>query len=294
MISLKGNRGESIVEFKFSLVDDESELVIGYYKNVTGLNGKELCIINNEVYNKLTLIDFCFNDAFKKYYKETYVNNLYISILNKNEQPIASYYFYLYKPLSFYNNEIQGNTSSIELIGTLTQIASDEAIELWDLWREKIPVNKNEWTDLSEKKRRGWLEVVKLYNSQVKSRHEEKVNQTINLDGSYITDYYSFFCALGEAINGPGGYFGDDFSSLRDCFCGGFGAVPPFTLIWSKSHIAMKKLDKEAWIRDILYKRKIMPTDLGENILLEKGDKPLFNKILEVFKEENVNVILEN
>lgn len=85
MISLKGNRGEFIVEFKFFLVDDESELVIGYYKNVIGFNGKELCIINNEVYNKLILIDFCFNDVFKKYYKEIYVNNLYIFILNKNE-----------------------------------------------------------------------------------------------------------------------------------------------------------------------------------------------------------------
>lgn len=116
----------------------------------------------------------------------------------------------------------------------------------------------------------------------------------INLDGLYIIDYYFFFCVLGEVINGLGGYFGDDFLSFRDCFCGGFGVVLLFILIWSKFYIVMKKFDKEVWIRDILYKRKIMLIDLGENILLEKGDKFFFNKILEVFKEENVNVILEN
>ncbi|MFW5437318.1 hypothetical protein [Paenibacillus apiarius] len=42
-----------------------------------------------------------------------------------------------------------------------------------------------------------------------------------------MSDYASFFCALGESINGPGGYFGFDFNSLIDCLHGGYGAVSP-------------------------------------------------------------------
>ncbi len=285
------------MNFKFSLVDDESELIIGYCKNVIGLNGKQHCVINNKAYHKLILTDFYFNDSFKKYSQKStniYINNLYVTIINKYEEPIGSYYFYLSEPVSFYKTEFIDNGTNLELIGILTQIASSEAIKLWDLWREESPTKKNQWADLSEEERRGWLEIVKMYNFQIRHEYEEKVHQTINLDGTYITDYYSFFCALGEAINGPGGYFGDDFSSLRDCLCGGFGIISPFTIIWSKSHIAMKKLNKEAWIRAISYKKQMIPDNLDGNIFLETGEKSLFGEIIELFNEENINIIFDN
>jgi hypothetical protein len=50
------------------------------------------------------------------------------------------------------------------------------------------------------------------------------------LDVAHIDDLTSFFCALGEAVNGPGGYFGRTTRALEDCLIGGFGAEPPFTL----------------------------------------------------------------
>ena len=39
----------------------------------------------------------------------------------------------------------------------------------------------------------------------------------IVLDGRQVTDLASLFCALGEAFNGPGGYFGANFAALDDC-----------------------------------------------------------------------------
>ncbi|WP_196445501.1 barstar family protein [Planomonospora sp. ID67723] len=39
------------------------------------------------------------------------------------------------------------------------------------------------------------------------------------------------YCALGEAINGPGGYFGWNLAALDDCLRGRWGARPPFRLI---------------------------------------------------------------
>ncbi|MGG0757014.1 barstar family protein [Brevibacillus laterosporus] len=52
--------------------------------------------------------------------------------------------------------------------------------------------------------------------------------------GTYVTDYPAFFCAIGEAVNGPGGYYGFDINSLIDCLQGGFGATSPYTLVWKK------------------------------------------------------------
>ncbi|MFB0844511.1 hypothetical protein [Paenibacillus oleatilyticus] len=40
-------------------------------------------------------------------------------------------------------------------------------------------------------------------------------------------------------MNGPGGYYGFSLDILDDCFCGGFGATPPFVL-----HLCNGNFDK--------------------------------------------------
>jgi Barstar (barnase inhibitor) len=53
---------------------------------------------------------------------------------------------------------------------------------------------------------------------------------TIDLDGSVIDDLNGFLCAIGEAVNGPAGYFGRTLLGLSDCAAGGFGIEAPWTL----------------------------------------------------------------
>ncbi len=62
------------------------------------------------------------------------------------------------------------------------------------------------------------------------------------LDGRHIVDEDSFYCALGEAVNGPCGYFGWNLDALADCLCGGWGATPPFVLVWHHSQVARSHL----------------------------------------------------
>jgi hypothetical protein len=62
------------------------------------------------------------------------------------------------------------------------------------------------------------------------------------LDGERVEDPAGLYCALGEAVNGPGGYFGADPDSLRDCLRGGFGAQPPFELRWTAADAARSRL----------------------------------------------------
>ncbi|WP_406378341.1 hypothetical protein [Streptomyces sp. NBC_00197] len=53
-----------------------------------------------------------------------------------------------------------------------------------------------------------------------------------------MTDHPGFHCALGEAVNGPGGYFGRSLDTLGACLRGGWGAERPFTLVWHASAVA--------------------------------------------------------
>nr|BFE72103.1 hypothetical protein GCM10020092_054040 [Actinoplanes digitatis] len=65
---------------------------------------------------------------------------------------------------------------------------------------------------------------------------------TYDLDGLSVTDIEGFYCAIGEAINGPGGYFGWNLDALDDCLAGRFGAVAPFRLVWHDSAVAREHL----------------------------------------------------
>jgi RNAse (barnase) inhibitor barstar len=63
-----------------------------------------------------------------------------------------------------------------------------------------------------------------------------------HLRGAGITDRASCYAALGEAVNGPGGYYGGNLDALADCLRGGFGAEPPFTLVWHEAAVARQLL----------------------------------------------------
>lgn len=65
---------------------------------------------------------------------------------------------------------------------------------------------------------------------------------TYDLDGRFVTDIEGFYCAIGEAINGAGGYFGWNLDTVDDCLRGGFGAKAPFRLVWHDSAVAREHL----------------------------------------------------
>ncbi|MEO3744259.1 barstar family protein [Plantactinospora sp. B5E13] len=62
--------------------------------------------------------------------------------------------------------------------------------------------------------------------------------RTYHLDGRYVSNVEGFYCAIGEAVNGPGGYFGYNLDALDGCLRGGWGAGRPFRLVWNHSAVA--------------------------------------------------------
>ncbi|MFJ8214460.1 hypothetical protein [Streptomyces sp. NPDC096033] len=109
---------------------------------------------------------------------------------------------------------------------------------IWPLWREGRPAVPNLWAAFDATGRARWLDPA-LHH---RTGPDRPAGGTYHLDGRHVTDYEGFFCALGEAVNGPGGYFGRCLNGVSDALCGGFGATRPFTLVWRDHETARRCL----------------------------------------------------
>ena len=65
-----------------------------------------------------------------------------------------------------------------------------------------------------------------------------------HLDGRRIESIQDFYREIGRAVNGPGGYFGENLDALVDCLRGGFGTPEdqPFAFDWQHSETSRPHL----------------------------------------------------
>jgi RNAse (barnase) inhibitor barstar len=112
-------------------------------------------------------------------------------------------------------------------------------LEIVEHWRTGGPSQRNLWAGYDPELRHRWAGVALGHMSSAPVRPP---GTTYDLDGRFVTDIEGFYCAIGEAINGPGGYFGWNLDALDDCLRGGFGAQPPFRLAWHDSAVAREHL----------------------------------------------------
>jgi RNAse (barnase) inhibitor barstar len=142
----------------------------------------------------------------------------------------------------------------------------------------------NAMTTRSRRSDRGWSKrfrslkttapslSVALNHHAYRSPAEDTVGAEYELDGRQVVDENSFYCALGEAVNGPGGYFGWNLDALVDCLRGSWGARPPFALHWRRSDIAR------------LHLLEHRPT--------ATGSAPLLELLLEILHGGGVDVVM--
>ncbi|GAA2383522.1 barstar family protein [Dactylosporangium salmoneum] len=109
--------------------------------------------------------------------------------------------------------------------------------EVWELWASGGPQERNQWARYDDATRTRWPYLM------FRIRHPDlPAGRTFHLDGRFVTDLGGFYCALGEAVNGPGGYFGWNLGAVDDCLRGRWGVVPPWTLVWHDSDVARRHL----------------------------------------------------
>ncbi|MER7441612.1 barstar family protein [Micromonospora avicenniae] len=113
------------------------------------------------------------------------------------------------------------------------------ALRVLEHWYAGAPTEKNLWAGYDRDLRHHWAGAALAHRSSTPDR---PAGATYDLDGRFVTDIEGFYCAIGEAINGPGGYFGWNLDALHDCLTGGFGAQTPFRLVWHDSATARAHL----------------------------------------------------
>ncbi|MEV7235709.1 barstar family protein [Streptomyces sp. NPDC051020] len=74
---------------------------------------------------------------------------------------------------------------------------------------------------------------------------------TYVIDGSEVTGLERFWQVIGEAVNGPGGYFGRNFDAFADCLSGGMGTPDDgdFVFEWRDHALSAQALGHEETAR---------------------------------------------
>jgi hypothetical protein len=110
---------------------------------------------------------------------------------------------------------------------------------IWELWRSGGPAEPGGWVGLDRDLRAEWAMAAPY------REHSWPASAEFHLDGRHVTDIEGFYCAIGEAVNGPGGYFGATIDGVLDCVDG------PFRLVWHDSAVARAHLvpgyDRRRW-----------------------------------------------
>ncbi|MPY58577.1 barstar family protein [Streptomyces spongiae] len=131
----------------------------------------------------------------------------------------------------------------LELDGKLFTPVPEYARPIWERWLAGPPDTLGAWVGLDTRRRLAWLDLVRERACR-RARRDRPPGQAYELDGRHLTDEPGLYLALGEAVNGPGGYFGGCLAALDDCLGGTFGYTAPATLLWRDAVTAREHLSR--------------------------------------------------
>lgn len=162
------------------------------------------------------------------------------------------------------------------------------------------PRKPHGWVVLSEEQRKVWLKASCACHFAAAAEGKVRFRQrrTVHLDGRLVDGTSGFLCALGETVNGPGGYFGISLLAFEDCTFGGFGLDEGSKLIWQHSEESRKRLGTEELVA---YYQGLgsfwgLQEDRDEFARLSakarEQNSSLFPEIVEMFEPSSVRLIL--
>ncbi|MFD6529104.1 barstar family protein [Streptomyces sp. NPDC060184] len=198
--------------------------------------------------------------------------NAWLSVLGPDGAAIGSYFVHHVTV-----TDTRPSAHGAGLVDLSVELWCEDAVPgseaVWDLVRAGGPDRPGLWQGLSTAGQWAWLSVALCSHAwRRQGKPDAPEGRTVTLDGRYTVDRNSFWCAIGEAVNGPGGYFGWNLDALIDCLRGRWGAAPGFTVDWVNSADARARLTQ--------------PVPSGDR------EATLFDVILEIFEERGVTVLL--
>ncbi|MFJ6511823.1 barstar family protein [Streptomyces sp. NPDC091406] len=120
------------------------------------------------------------------------------------------------------------------------------------------------------------------------------------LDGRRIRTLEDFWLVMGEAVNGPGGYFGRGLDSFADCLRGGFGTPDDddFAVEWHDHAESARALGPAETVRQLEIRlSRCHPANrpaVAEKLAAARnGEGPtVFHWLVQIFEDEAPGVLL--
>ncbi|MEU2746168.1 barstar family protein [Streptomyces collinus] len=167
-----------------------------------------------------------------------------LQVVDRQGQPIGAYYLgRVEAALGEAPSVSDDEHPDVDFVGYTCEYP--KAGEIWKKWAEGV--ERGDWARQPPEWLGSWLHVAQtawFTSGKRASRYEAQ--QTVFLDGARITTRDAFFCAVGEAVNGAGGYFGSSHGGLIDCLrTAQREHAPPFRLVWRELPFSRNALGDE-------------------------------------------------
>ncbi|MCX5009224.1 barstar family protein [Streptomyces sp. NBC_00638] len=197
------------------------------------------------------------------------VGNADLTLLDVNGVEVGSYFVADIKI-----EEIASSSPSADVFDTVITLDCENLLPdsewTWNQIRSGKLNRTGMWHSLDSKGRHAWLSVA-LNHHGYREINTPRPGTAYELDGRYILDESSFYCAFGEAINGPAGYFGWNLSALDDCLSGDWGASRPMVLNWNHSQASRERI-------------------MGDDHTAREYEGQFLNFLTEILSQRNVTV----
>ncbi|WP_035796644.1 barstar family protein [Kitasatospora mediocidica] len=122
---------------------------------------------------------------------------------------------------------------------------------------------------------------------------------TYVLDGTQVRTLEDFWRVIGEAVNGPGGYFGRNLDAFADCLSGGFGQPDDgdYVIEWRDHAISREHLGYPETVRQLeLRLTRCHPTNrpaVSAELAAARDGRgtTVFDWLVEIFEERAPGVL---
>jgi hypothetical protein len=117
---------------------------------------------------------------------------------------------------------------------------------VWRYWTAIGPKARGEWRQFPADWHSSWLHVVQTAWFQAgREATRYRLLRSHFMDGSGMANAASLYCELGEAINGPRGYFGWGPDALADCLRSAVGSGS-FQVVWQDFDMSEESLGESS------------------------------------------------
>ncbi|WP_416900841.1 barstar family protein [Micromonospora echinospora] len=174
------------------------------------------------------------------------VESAVLDILNRRQEKIGEYFIgrVVLEGVGAESSGDEKSRISCRYFGNRCEYPG--AGRIWQRWASGVVLEKGEWLQWPASQHAAWLHVVQnSWFAANRSAARYGLDEVALLDGAQVSTRSGFFCALGEAVNGPGGYFGSNLDALADCISSEVGEGPLAKIVWRNFRASRESLDRD-------------------------------------------------